>query len=503
MNIIQAVNDPRLFLPWFKDMRTWAGWMAYFKALYALPMTSKELSVFTACTGLEAPPGEPVKESFVIASRRSGKSSAAALLAAHLAISRDWRAMLAPGEAAWIFIIAPDKAQAGLIKKYAEGLFNLTPTLRKLVLGETREALELRGGVNISVKTCSFRTIRGYSCAAVILEELAFYRSDESAVPDREILAAVKPALANLDGLLLGISSPYARAGVLYENFRKHYGQPGGPLIWKEASPRMLNPTIKQSVIDKAMAEDPAAARSEWLAEFREDLEQIFSLEAVERCVVPGRTEQPPIKGTQYYGFIDPSGGRADSFTLAISHRSKAGHAVLDVLREHRPPFRPADVVKAMSTELKSYGLSEVTADAWGGEWPAQEFLNHGVTVKMSELVKSDLYLNLLPKVSDASLELLDSKRLVSQLVGLERRTRTGGRDKVDHYPGGHDDLANAAAGALVEASKATSDGYGFVTIPNVWPEGSANYDDGRARREFGYGHELFKNVIRTGRRSR
>lgn len=483
MNIIQAINDPRLFRPWFKDMRTWAGWMAYFKALYALPMTAEELAIYAACTGLEEAPHEPVKESFVIASRRSGKSSAAAILAAHLAISKDWRAMLAPGESAWIFIIAVDKMQATLIKKYISGLFGLTPALKKLVLRETREALELRGGVNISVKTCSFRTSRGYSCAAVILEELAFYRSDESAVPDREILAAVRPALANLDGLLLGISSPYARAGVLYENFRKHYGQPGGPLIWKEASPRMLNPTIKQAIIDKAMAEDSAAARSEWYSEFREDLEQIFSLEAVERCVVPGRTEQPPIKGALYYGFVDPSGGRADSFTMAVSHRSKTARAVLDVLREHRPPFRPADVVEAMCGELKSYGLSEVTADSYAGEWVAQEFLKHGVTVKASELVKSDLYLNLLPKISDGSVELLDSKRLVSQLVGLERRTRTGGRDKVDHYPGGHDDLANAAAGALVEAVRNENTGAFAGTLPySVYP--SDGSERGFSRRD-------------------
>jgi hypothetical protein len=51
---------------------------------------------------------------------------------------------------------------------------------------------------------------------------------------------------------------------------------------------------------------------------------------------------------------------------------------------------------------------------------------------------------------SNASVELLDNKRLISQLRGLERRTRSGGKDLVTHYPGGHDDLANAACGAIV-----------------------------------------------------
>jgi hypothetical protein len=45
---------------------------------------------------------------------------------------------------------------------------------------------------------------------------------------------------------------------------------------------------------------------------------------------------------------------------------------------------------------------------------------------------------------------------MVSQFVGLERRTSRGGRDSIDHAPGGHDDVANAVAGAawLASASK-------------------------------------------------
>jgi hypothetical protein len=35
----------------------------------------------------------------------------------------------------------------------------------------------------------------------------------------------------------------------------------------------------------------------------------------------------------------------------------------------------------------------------------------------------------------------------------LERRRRASGRDVVDHLPGAHDDVANAAAGALVFAA--------------------------------------------------
>jgi hypothetical protein len=57
-----------------------------------------------------------------------------------------------------------------------------------------------------------------------------------------------------------------------------------------------------------------------------------------------------------------------------------------------------------------------------------------------------------LPLINSRAVDLLDSDRLGGQLLGLERRTSRGGRDSVDHRVGGHDDLCNAAAGALVHA---------------------------------------------------
>jgi hypothetical protein len=53
----------------------------------------------------------------------------------------------------------------------------------------------------------------------------------------------------------------------------------------------------------------------------------------------------------------------------------------------------------------------------------------------------------MLPLLNSGKLVLLDNQRLVNQLVGLERRTARGGRDVIDHSPGGHDDIANCVAG--------------------------------------------------------
>ena len=460
MNIIDAWHRKDVFRPLFKDPTTWHAWEVFLRGLFGLPIDGAEdLALFKDCTGLERTPGEKVRESYVIAGRRSGKSYASALIAVFLACFKDWKPYLSAGERGWIFIIVVDKAQAGIIKAYVSGIFHRVKCLRGQIAKEREETIELRNGISIGVKTASFRSVRGYTILAAILEELAFYRSEDSANPDKEILAAIRPALATIpESLLLGISTPYSRNGALWEQFRTYYGKSGGPLIWK-APTKIMNPTVDRRVIDNALKEDPQAARSEWEAEWREDIEAFITAELVEAVVVPGRFELPKIEGVDYFGFIDPSGGRQDAFTLGICHREGSGKIVLDVLRERRPPFQPQGVVEEFSDVLRSFKISSIKSDKYAGEWVPEAFRVHEIEVKNADMTASEFYLNFLPLVSNGTVELLDSKRLLAQLTGLERRARSGGKDLVTHYAGGHDDLANAAAGAIVTAEREAAHG--------------------------------------------
>ncbi len=454
MNILEAIQDKALFRPAFRDLASWRSWTIYLRALFGLPgIAGEDLKLFQECTGLNEPPGERVRESFVICGRRSGKSFISALVSVFLACFKDWAPFLSPGERGWIFIIAVDKAQAGIIRRYIGGLLHGSAILRAMVEKETVEAIDLKNGVSLSVKTCNFRSLRGYTVLCAIMEEVAFWRSEESANPDREVLAALRPALSTIpEGLLIGISTPYGRSGVLWEQFKSGFGQAGRPLVWR-ADTRTMNPTIDQGLIDKAIAEDPELAKSEWLAEWRSDLSAFLSGEAIEACVIPGRFELPRIAETQYHAFIDPSGGRSDSFTLGIAHREESGKVILDVLRERKPPFQPQGVVAEFANVLKSYNCTAATSDRYAGEWVTEAFVKHDISIKPAEQTASELYLEFLPLISGGQVEMLDIKRLVSQLAGLERRTRAGGKDLVTHYQGGHDDVANAAAGACVIAA--------------------------------------------------
>jgi hypothetical protein len=474
MNIIDALHSKDVFAPLFKKPETWHAWEVYLRGLFGLPIKNeKDQALFKDCTGLEDTPSEKVRESYVIAGRRSGKSYTSALIAVFLACFKDWKQYLSPGERGWIFVIATDKSQAGIIKKYISGIFHQVKCLRGQIAKETQETIELKNGISIAVKTASFRSVRGYTLLACILEEMAFYRSEDSANPDKEILAAVRPALATIpDSLLLGISTPYSRSGILWEQFKNYYGKPGGPLIFR-APTRIMNPTIDGRLIENALKEDPQAARAEWEAEWREDIEAFITQEMVEAVMIPGRFELPRIQGAEYFGFVDPSGGRQDSFTLGICHREASGKIVLDVLRERRPPFQPQGVVAEFSDVLKSFKVSAVKSDKYAGEWVPEAFRTHDITVENADMTASELYLNFLPLISNGTVELLDNKRLLAQLTGLERRARSGGKDLVCHYAGGHDDVANAAAGACVMAAHEADAGGLFISANSVYPDSS------------------------------
>lgn len=466
MKISAALDDPRIFAPAFRDKETWTAWRAFLLALFGLPMDEEQLSLFRACTGRATPPTQQAREAWLVIGRRGGKSFTLALIAIYLAAFKDWAQHLAPGERAVVMVIAADRRQARVIMRYCRGILAASPNLTALVEAERQESIDLTNRVTLEIHTSSFRTVRGYSICAALLDEVAFWKTDEASTePDFEVINALRPAMSTMPGaMLLAASSPYARRGSLYDAYRKHHGQDNDSILVWQAPTRTMNPSVPQSFIDEAMEEDPASASAEYLAQFRTDIEGFVTREIVQSCTDSGVHERPPLKGVRYVGFIDPSGGSSDSFTCGVAHKEKDGTIVLDALREIRPPFSPESAVDELSDLLKSYGIRKITGDRYAGEWVKEPFRKCGVTYEPSARPKSDLYRDLLPLMNSRKVALLDVPRLAAQLVGLERRTARSGRDSIDHAPGGHDDVANAAAGVLV-ATVSTGTGYTLNTI--------------------------------------
>jgi hypothetical protein len=374
-----------------------------------------------------------------------------------------------------VLLVAADREQAKILHRYCQGILS-PPILQSLVLNVTTSEIELKGGVTIEVVTRSYRNVRGRSVCVAILDELAFWRDDDSANPDSEVLNAIRASMATFgnDAMVIAGSSPYARRGVLWDAFKRWHGKDDQEnLVW-QAPTRIMNPSVSQDFVDKEFERDPASAAAEYGAEFRTDIESYLSREIVESCTIPGRYELPPTKSISYIAFCDPSGGSSDSMTLAIAHRENDS-AIIDAIREVRPPFSPEQVVEEFSALLLAYGIHKVEGDRYAGEWPRERFRLQGVTYEPAARPKSDLYRDLLPLLNAGKIELLDHPKSVSQIAGLERRTARGGRDSIDHGPGQHDDVANAIAGVATRAVSFIKKG----PFARVGTMRFAAYDDG------------------------
>jgi hypothetical protein len=441
---------------------SWAPWKSFWRATFGLPVTGNHLVRFRQHTNRQSPPTRPVSEAWAICGRRAGKSYNAAVLALYKGITFDpARHGLAPQEYAALPIISKDRRQSQVIFRYLRGLA-ARPIFAPYIHRILKHSVELTTGCNIEVHTCHYGAVRGYTVVSVVCDEVAFWQVEGSNNPDEEVIDSLRPAML-ADALLFGISSPYAQRGVLHEVYQRSFGHDDPEVLCWNSDTLSMHPTYAQRWrIDRMFSEDPAKAASEFghngAVEFRKDVQSLLDVESVAAVTVTDRRELPPVlNGTKYVGFVDPSGGSQDSFTLAVCHREGEDRAVLDLIRERRPPFSPDSVVQEFAEVLASYGITTVVGDRYAGEWPRESFRTYGITYEPSSKTKSDIYRELVAPTNSGRIELLDVPVLRTQLLSLERRVARGGRDSIDHAPGGRDDLANAAAGALVNALPASA----------------------------------------------
>jgi hypothetical protein len=447
ITIRDCMTDPALFGGQFGG-DSFAAWRALLAAFYGLELSDDERATLEAITGRSETLEGAFGELWLAIGRRGGKSQAAALIGTYEAAFKDHRAKLAPGEWATVMLLAADRQQARTLLRYVRGLFE-HPMLAPLVTRETESSIELGGTRTIiEIATASHRATRGYTLAAVIADEIAFWFHD-GAHPDKAIIQAIRPALATLGGPLLALSSPYAKRGELWNVYKRHYGGDSDRVLVAQAPSRTMNPTLPQSVIDEAMRDDPASAHAEYMAQFRGDISTFLDVELIERATRSKPLELPPRQGVQYFAFADPNGGGADEYTLAIGHREDE-LTVVDLVRGRHGS--PAEITREFAGIMATYRIANCVGDRYAGAWPRDEFRKHGIAYEASSLDRSQLYLEMLARVNSGSVILPPCERTKRQFVNLERRTHRSGRDTIDHPPGAHDDRANAVAGVVATA---------------------------------------------------
>ena len=444
VTIRDAMTDPALFGEQFAA-DTWSAWRALLAGFYGLPMNNDEAATFKALTARDVPSAAH-DELWLVVGRRGGKTQTSALLAVYEAAFNDYTDRLSPGEVATVMVLAADRKQARSAFRYISGLLHSNPMLERMIVREDKEAIELSNRTAIEVHTASFRAVRGYTVACCIADEIAFWRSEESANPDHAILQSIRPAMATLGGKLVALSSPYSKRGALWDAYRRYFRSHDANVLVAQAPSKTMNPSLPQRVIDQAYDRDPESAKAEFGANFRSDLEAFINRELVESVTRSDPLELPFNSRNKYVAFVDPAGGGQDEYTLAIGHKEN-NRMVVDLIRAKRGV--PAAITEEYAAVLKAYSVRQVHSDKYAGSWPADEFLKHGITIEYSPKPRSELYLDALPAITSGRVELPPCEKLITQFAGLERKTSKQGRDSVNHAPGAHDDRANAAAGLI------------------------------------------------------
>jgi hypothetical protein len=480
-SIMEFVTDPQLL-----GLSVSPAQETLLRTMYGLPVGKDHLTLFRDCTGRAAPPAQPFGEVAVIAGARAGKDSRiAAPVVCYEAEFGDHQRYLARGERGVIVLVAQDlkgtRVAFGYVKDYLTRSTVLASTIAEVLASE----IMLTNGITISCFPSTMRSLRGHTIPVGVMDELAFYRLEGAADSDAEIQASIRRGMIGFPApRLIKISTPYMKSGVLYEDLKSAWGQDNPDLLVWKASTVLMNPTITAKRLERERRLDPVRFAREFEAEFAEDVDAFLPAACVDDAVVAGRHELPPMVGVPYVAAVDPSGGGADAFTLAIVHveGDRAQRRVVhDVMKGWaHVGSQLTGVVQEIAQTLRLHGLREVRGDRYAAGWVRQAFQEAGIMYRDAELDKSAAYLEAEPLFAQGRIELLDHPQLGRELKNLERHPHAGGRTVVDHPRGGTDDYANSlclsaaqtiskAASARPASGRVPPGPVPGVTLPRGW----------------------------------
>lgn len=404
----------------------------------------------------------------LLAGRRSGKSLLSDLLVLWDAVIGDYSAFLMEGEPRYIIIISTRADNAQLHIKQCSRLLRHSKELRKLIAEEKSDRLTLKNGVVILSLPASARSVRGYGCSLLVLDEAAFFVDvSESNQSAEEILTAAEPTMATFDGGHVVITtSPSAPVGLVYDLCERKLEN------WYlvKRTTQEMNPTIKSGVIDRALARDEESARSEYFAEWRAAVEAFLSSEKVDQCINHSMTQvERAESGKSYVLACDPAVMR-DSYGLLVAHSDK-GRMIVDYAKALKAPVDLVAAEELLADLARRFKPSSIltdtasTSERLRGKLPAMKY------VPFSRPTKLRCYSALKEAINLGNLSLPgDVPDLVAELKalriknGVDIAAPTVGRVR-------HDDLADSLALCCDELVGNTS--HTWVGVTNL--EGIVN----------------------------
>jgi terminase large subunit-like protein len=260
------------------------------KALYGLPLSDDELEIYQSGTARVAYEQREQNEMTLIAGRRGGKTTIAAIIAIYEACRKHG---LPPGEQGCVMLLASTIPQSGMAFKYIVNYFRRSPLLDSRCVKITKSEIFLDNGVVIACHPSSHHGVRGRSIIAVICDEIAFWPyGEEAANPAGEILSALRPAMATLcNTKIVKISTPFAKAGILWDEYQRRSELDYA--VW-QATTFEMNPSVTPEKVKRQRCQNEEEYQREYLAQFTDSINSWIDSEILDPCIVRGRHEIPP-----------------------------------------------------------------------------------------------------------------------------------------------------------------------------------------------------------------
>jgi len=410
------------------------------------------------------------REVWAIWGRRAGKTdSLASTIVAYEAALGGHEAHVRPGQQTMIFQIAQDLRLARYSLHFIKATLEESPLLAKEVKEVTADRIDLRNGITIAVVPPTLKAVRGYANPVTVLDEVGvWYQDSDAANPDYEIYRATKPGQIQFpDRKIVGISSPWNKAGLLYKYYdagtdgrnaiEAEKDQFNDCLVHHGTTASMGNPKVSKADLVSDRARDPRAFERECLAVFQDSISGFLSSTLLTAATSKGIHERQPEDRQIYVAAMDPA-FRRDAFGFTIVHATKDG-VVQDVARRWQgkwnEPLNPRAVFSEIARICKDYKVGYIYSDQFQIDSLNQLALEYGLAVNQVPFTatsKAEIFGSLQQILNQSRLNLLDNRETLKELRQLEIKLSQGGSMQIFAPPGEYDDMACVLALAVFKA---------------------------------------------------
>jgi hypothetical protein len=406
--------------------------------------------------------------------RRWGKTEAQAIDAAVYAVCN-------PGSKQ--MIVSPTYDQSKLIFNTVDRMLSSCPETRPdvRVRRSPYPRLNLRKSL-ITARTADEdgRNLRGHNADRVIVDEAAY-------VKDAVIEEVIAPMLADRDGQLIMISTPFGRnhfyrAFLRGEEESRESGESEGVRRYTSFRfPSWENPHISRKYIDSQReALTPRQFSVEYEAQFLDDQNSVFTWADIEAAVSATPEESAPTdwrtagvdwaRYSDYTVVVVLENGVSVQNVIAIDRFNQVNWQdqvtrVADFLQQHR--------VNSVTLDQVSIGdamLELLQTEVWD-----RRHMNIDLNgLKFTNTSKREVIDNLVVKLAHRQLSIPDDQQLIKELQFFEYEVTEAGNLRMNAKSGYRDDMVIALALAAWSARSAppTGDDYRFLVSsrpPGPW----------------------------------